>query len=234
MGLSLSSSGFLCGGFRENKKNELTLLNDLLLETYGVRSKDINLKTMKTSVSSSTILLDAVADGREDLVKCLLRHPSIEVNLFWQCCFAENEYGNGPALVNAAQLGEVGIVRLLLHQPLIDVNACRNVWTGEHTSALFEACLSEHFEVVELLLSHPRIDVNTLSSYTTDQIYSPLMCACASGNLEIVTLLLSHPDIDINLIAPSDDSALALAVRGEHPDCVALLLRCPGIDVNAV
>ncbi|KAH6909877.1 hypothetical protein BKA70DRAFT_1275171, partial [Coprinopsis sp. MPI-PUGE-AT-0042] len=90
----------------------------------------------------------AAANGHEGVVKLLLAHPKIQVNLV----NLVNDQGFS-ALMRAAKWGHASVVRQLLDAPHID-SAIRSVEDG-HT-AMSLALAYGHTEVVQLLQDHER------------------------------------------------------------------------------
>ena len=90
----------------------------------------------------------------------------------------------------AAEHGHEGIVRLLLDQPLVDINARDH--TGQ--TALFKAADNGRHEVVTLLLQQPNINPNE----TSDQGFTPLLQTVFNRHTEVIRLLLARGDVDPN------------------------------------
>ena len=58
------------------------------------------------------------------------------------------------------------------------------------------------------------------------------MWAARCNHLDMVTALMNHPGIDVNAQCRSDNTALHLAVAGNHPAIVAQLLSDDRIDCS--
>ena len=98
----------------------------------------------------------------------------------------------------ACREGYIEIIKLLLEQPDIDINAT-NLYDID--TILIDLCQYEdddicdkHVEAIKLLLSHPKIDVN----HYNDCEFNALHYACENKHIEVIKLLLKHPDIDVN------------------------------------
>jgi len=120
----------------------------------------------------------------------------------------------------ASELGHVDILRLLLSEPDVDVNA-----TIGYETALSNAVRNGHNEVVEILLKDERIQVNQNKGVA-------LFTACESNKLDAVRLLLQHPDIDPNLEYDSN-SPLMIACEKGYIEVVRLLFQSAKINVNS-
>ena len=96
---------------------------------------------------------------------------------------ADEEFKNS-ALHYASKRGNIGIAKLLLGHPQIDVNLSAK----QGYTPLFLACQENHPDMVSLLLSHPAIDVNKQGPLGT----APLAIACHLGLENIVAMLLRH------------------------------------------
>lgn len=88
-----------------------------------------------------TVLLGAIREQQTEVVKVLLDHPKIKVNL-------PNSKNETP-LFRASELGLVAIVEALLAAPGIDVDRANN----EGETPLFWAVFHSHTEVVRALIS---------------------------------------------------------------------------------
>ena len=102
-------------------------------------------------------------------------------------------------------------------------------------SGLTIAAHKSYTKLMDLLLSQPGIDVNlaTTTEHSTWGKWTPLMNACYFGNHEIVGKLLSQvPDVNILYKDRNGDTALHLAARWGHSECLAELAKVPGLDWN--
>ena len=130
-----------------------------------------------------TVLMCAVAQGREEIVDALLRSPDVEVN-------AVDDFRN-TALHMAAQRGHVEMVERLLSHPGVQVNLSNHLgWT-----ALTQAAFAGHADVLRRLLARPELEVNAVDT----QQQTALFHAVCAGQADSVRLLLADPRIDASV-----------------------------------
>ncbi|KAK2788055.1 hypothetical protein FQN51_003050 [Onygenales sp. PD_10] len=123
-------------------------------------------------------LARAVRGGHENIVKLLLAHKEIDVNI-----------GAVAPLTEAIRRGHGNIVKLLLSHKDIDVNI-----NGLMGTPLIDAIDGGHENIVKLILEHQNIDVNGKDVLRN----TPISKAILSGHENIVKLLLEHKDIHVN------------------------------------
>ena len=99
--------------------------------------------------------------------------------------------------LSACRLGKQDIVREMLADPNIDVNAHRS--GGQW--ALREAVENARVEIVEMLLAHPKIDVNQIDLVWDSALHRAVVIYGGKGK-QILEMLLGHPDIDANIAIP--------------------------------
>jgi hypothetical protein len=162
---------------------------------------------------SSTALHLASRGGHVDVVKALLQHPNIDVNL-------HDEEGR-TALSLAASSGNIDIVNLLLDLKDVDTNAVDK----DGYSPLSLASLHGNYEVVRILLQHGA-NINLAGNDGR----TPLHCATHQGHLSIVEFLVRHPDVQINIENAEGWTPLTEAVLEGHAEVVRLLLQQDNID----
>ena len=127
--------------------------------------------------------------------------------------------------------GNKELVQELLLNPRVEVNS-KDL---HRTTPLMFAVMGGHLDVVHLLLGLPSVKtkpshINSVSRNNK----TALILACERGFHDIVNLLLYHPDIEPKAnIHALHNGALRAAVRGQHDDCVRLLLRA-GADVTSL
>lgn len=144
-----------------------------------------------------TVLMCAVAQGREDIVDAMLSGAAgVDIN-------AVDELQN-TALQLAAKRGFVGIVERLLRHPACQVKLRNHLgWT-----ALTQAAFAGHVEVLRRLLARPEIDVNAVDA----QQQTALFHAVSAGQLEAVRLLVADPRVDASVRnQPGQHSAADMA-----------------------
>ena len=121
------------------------------------------------------------------------------------------------SLIAAAKYGHVNVVKELLAQDDIDVNAKNE----EGMTALIVAALNGHVVVVQELLKHNDVDVNARD--TRD--YTALIVAALNGNVAVVQELLKRDDIDVNARNAMDQTALFGAAKHGHVNVIKELLK---------
>ena len=144
----------------------------------------------RESWSSSTALHRACDWGRKGVVKLLLAHPDIDVNV-------KNKAGETP-LSLGCESGKVSVVQLLLKDPRVDVasvdkNDCTPLWTASYCGRL---------KVVEWLIASGRDlgDVNKKGKYHGGNRCTALQIARKMRNTEIEALLARFTAIPLRLV----------------------------------
>ena len=94
-------------------------------------------------------------------------------------------------LMLAAWKGHNAIVKLLLEQPLVDLNSSDN----EGNTALHFAAYGNNVEGVQLLLADPRL--NTVN-HPNNVGHTPVMLAMRTNSLAALHELVAHPNINLN------------------------------------
>ena len=119
-------------------------------------------------------------------------------------------------------------LKLLLSHPDVQVNA-----PNSEGFTVLDRCAVGHScaRLVRELLLHPDVNVNRANV----QRGTPLQAACSRGAAAVVHELLQHPAIDVNSADAEyaeGRTALELAARGGHLECIKLLLqRNPYLNV---
>ncbi|KAI5811833.1 ankyrin repeat-containing domain protein [Pyronema omphalodes] len=203
-----------------------------------------------TTLSGSTMLLQACRAGNAEIVRILLER-GVDVNLpdgkngtplSWACHHghdsvvelllqasrieinSKHEFGR-TALLTASEMGNVSLVKLLLQSDSISINA--RDYNGR--TALSWAAWNGHDSVVRLLLQTKTIDENSKDWFGR----TALSLASGNGNESTVKLLLRANGIDVNSKDSVHDTALLRACKNGHYAVVKLLLQHEGIDINA-
>ena len=127
----------------------------------------------------------ACSNSNLEVIKILLNHPDIDVNIKNGINYKSN------SLYYMCKYNHIEIVKLFLEHPDIDVNTINDF---EKTTCLGNACFSENEEIVKLLLSHPKINVNIKNKYGL----TPLHSAFTKSNTYIISLLLQRDDTIID------------------------------------
>ena len=180
--------------------------------------------TTKDPILSRSARISAIYNN-SSFLQLLLTEPEFESDLpnILNVKEADNDF---TPLLYALQYGHTDIVRLLLDQPKVDVNA----ETKDGFTALKLAIQYGHIEIVELLLKHKDIEVNKRGKETSRN--TPLISAVEKGNQKIVELLLEQPGIDINAQTKDGSTALMMAVYDGNKDIAGLLLEKSEVKVN--
>ena len=145
---------------------------------------------------------------------------------------AKNESNQTVLMFAAAVLKNqtyVSILRLLLDQPLIEVNLADE----QGKTALHVAAHSGNLEAVKLFLADKRVNVNCKDC----RLITPLLMAAGKpDNIDILKLLLAEQKVEMNLVAPNpgsgDLTALMWAACNSNLKAVKLLLDEPRVEVN--
>jgi len=202
-----------------------------------------NIKTKR----GITILIFASFYGYEDIVKKLLNHPKIDLNMI--------QYSNDKHLIHiinyqtkklihllptniinepdltlidiyceinpliAASLNnQVGVIRLLLEQKKINPD----IITKEDITALIAATKYNHHKVVSELLKHKLTDPNLCG---TKLIMQPLVLASNKNYIEIVKILLNHSKIDPNVTSFNNRTPLLTASFEGYTEIASILFN---------
>ena len=157
-----------------DRLHSAVLKNQVLLVKFFLftGNKNVNHKTF-----GLTPLLVSAGNGYDNIVKTLISHPNVDVNI--DGCSQIN------ALMNAVVFGRVGIVKILLSCPEIDVNA---VEQKRGYTVLILAIRNKHEDIVKLLLSHPKIKVNYITKDSKTALDIAQSCSCFT----IVKLLKNY------------------------------------------
>lgn len=153
-----------------------------------------------------TALMAAVAAGDPVLATALLKAGAD--------AGATNATG-GSVLMYAAWRGDPECMRIILDQGAAIDQAAQNGWT-----ALMMAAAKGHESAAAALLE-AGADPQVVDVYG----WTPLMRAAYAGRADVVRLLLDHDDTGIDTVNDRGQTALHLAVIGEHEDISALLVE---------
>jgi len=131
-----------------------------------------------------TPLITATTEEHLDIVKELLKHPSIDVN--------DCEYESVTALHYACMQRLDDIALELLKRKELDVNARASFGVGDGRIALHWSCFSGSMKIVKAMLQREDIAVNAFSRRCWG---TPLQAACEGGQVEVVEELLKRDDV---------------------------------------
>ncbi|RSM07160.1 hypothetical protein CDV31_008712 [Fusarium ambrosium] len=171
-----------------------------------------------------TALSWAAKQGHEETVEAILEFTGVDVDI-------RDSRGRTPISL-AARQGHVAIVKMLL-----DHGANPNFRDFQEATPLWHAAKRGHAATVALLIKYG-VDVNVASTDYVER-HTPLSLAAVNGQVEVISLLLAQQDIQprprITSLASYDSpcTPLGLAVHGEHPGAVEVLLSNPEIAVAA-
>ena len=155
-------------------------------------------------VNKGSPLLQAVLDGKVDILSQLLAHRELsQLN-------APRGIDGESVIHLAAKRGDVRVLRLLLSEPSLQVNRCR---LGGRT-AFYMACEANQIAAVKLFLSlsgRSEFDVNQ----PDDNGCTPLMAAAMAGNVDVCRLLAASPRVDKARADDYGDTPLGRAKNDE-------------------
>jgi len=140
------------------------------------------------------------------------------------------------AAANARKYDLLAIVKLLLSNPVTNVNAKQLTgWTALMIAAKNSNILSTN-DVVSLLIQHDDIDVNLCNKRGETALILSSMYSNTHSNIETVNMLIQHPNININHKNTRGNTALMLAAYKSNIDSniqtVNLLLDHPNCNIN--
>ena len=200
-------------------KSESDAIRHALSLSYSIDAALISVAE-KNRMPAITALLEQSPDaGNRALVSSAAAGNIAAVNVLLSLPEVTNE---NMALITAAEHGHADLVKELMQDPDIDVNA--QVGNGE--TSLISAARKGHSTVVELLLSSSELEMNAKDANGR----TILDHALEAKRLDTVCLLLKKGVIatDIELL----NSAWLHAASVGHSKAVNELLSVPGIDVN--
>jgi ankyrin repeat protein/serine/threonine protein kinase len=154
-----------------------------------------------------TALMIACQNGYENIVKILLGHRGVNLNL------REKIYGS-TALIIASLNGYQSIVKALLN-----VGADPNIQKDYGYTALMMSSLYNKYTVVKTLL-----DGGADPNIQKDDGYTALMIASLDGHLEVIKTLLGSGRVNLNIQNNIGSTALIIASLKGHVDIVKVLL----------
>ena len=130
------------------------------------------------------------------------------------------------SLLHAARLGHIDIVRVLVNEVTIDINAR----DSRGQTALSLAAEAGNMDVVSFLLEVDGVDPNTV-----DTVFrrTPLSWAAAGGHVGIVRLLVMTFGVDVNARDSYGRTPLWRAASAGHVEVMRVLLRVPHIEPDA-
>ena len=191
-------------------KNSLEVVHALL----AVPGINVNVE----NAFGLTPLHSAVHQGFLGCTNALLKMPGIAINALTQ------KKGNTP-LSLAAEYGKYDCLRALLRTGNADVN----LPSYKGLTPLHSAVKANKPACVAALVHTPGIDVNKVNIFGL----TALQIAADNHNVECIKKLLEASGIMVNLAARYDSlPPLHRVARSGAFDCLRLLSRAPGIDIN--
>jgi ankyrin repeat protein len=151
----------------------------------------------------------AAHDGHEGVVKLLLSHPEIQVNMV--------EEDGWVALMLAAENGHEKIVEHLLAHPGIHVEMAN----AHGSTALLLAAQGGHSAVVGRLLATGLCDINRYDNDTDTAV----KMAAKEGHEAVVSLLLDTPHVDITIRSTADGHTALSAAQANGRDGIVQLFQ---------
>lgn len=190
-----------------------------LLAESGI---DINAVVERT-LDRTTSLYHAVQHNNEKLVRLLLKQETISLNIpnHDGILNIPNYDGTTPLVLGAAK-GSIDIVKLLLMQKHIHVNAAE---IGKE-APLWAAAAAGHTNVVQELLAHSKIDIN--ETYISD---TALLAAARKGHAKVVDLILRDSRVQPNRGDGDGRTALWWAAYNGHMEVVRRLIQSSRVIV---
>jgi len=143
------------------------------------------------------------------IVKLLLQHPEIDVNL--------RDSTGKSAMMYALNSPNIEILEFLAKEKNVKINQLNHNGVNIFMYSCSNGCLN----LVKILLSRVDLDINLkcVSGFAD----TGLMRACMRGHVEIVKLLLENENIDINLTNISGENAFQIAERNHRGNICSLL-----------
>ena len=153
--------------------DEAILDSEIIQETESLKHQDPKFD-INSLQNGWPLLMDAVYNGREELVRYLLSDPNIVVNL-------RNSAWGKTALHESCCTNNIHILKLLLDHKNINVNTQDNDgWTGLH-----DVCWCNHIKIVKNLLLDARVNV----MIRDEDGNTARDCAIRETHLEIANML---------------------------------------------
>lgn len=170
--------------------------------------------TLSTQHISKYSLLHAVNVGHLELVRILLSHPKVNINITY-CKLMEytampilKGKSSSCLLILACVKGYVNILKILLDDERFNPSESHNL-------ALRKACEGGHIHCIEVLLKDTRVDPSACHN-------DALISACECGQYEVVSILLKESRVNP---CDLDNAAIGTAIIRNDVNMVKLLLN---------
>ena len=170
------------------------------------------------TINGTHPLIIAASLGKVEAVRTILSTKNVEIN-------ARRKNHNETALHIACTNANYPFVitRLLLLNPMIDVNAKDDSGNTPLFMAIFKKCNSS----AELLIDHPDTDINPVNNAGV----TPIMIAAMKGNAEIGMKLIETGKCDLERLDKNEMTPLMLAVSRGSLKMVKILIEYGKVDV---
>ncbi|MGV2437806.1 MAG UNVERIFIED_CONTAM: ankyrin repeat domain-containing protein [Anaerolineae bacterium] len=172
--------------------------------------------SISKTLPGRTALLWASENGHEEVVKALLAHNKVDVNL-------QDSVGR-TALCWASVNGHVEVVKALLNNDKVNVS----LHDRFSRTALLRASENGHLEVVMALLTSDKVNVNLKDRFSR----TAMLMASLNGHEDVVKALLTSNKVNVNLQDLAGRTALLWASGRGHVEVVKALLAHDMVDVN--
>ncbi|MFA5959888.1 MAG: ankyrin repeat domain-containing RING finger protein [Tatlockia sp.] len=186
---------------------------------------------------NTTALMRAAEEGNIPLLQCLLKAPTINVNL--------KSPSGATALSLAVMNKKEQSVSLLLSNTTLDVTestlayAFNNkqdpvflwIYTLLIHAVLQAAITNNYMEGVQRLT--PYLSADTLNQWLyPENNTTPLILATALGKTALLAHFLKNEHLKVNEPARSGHTALHIAIEKQSDEMVTLLLNAPGLTID--
>mmetsp|Transcript_51139 Transcript_51139/g.119830 ORF Transcript_51139/g.119830 Transcript_51139/m.119830 type:complete len:796 (+) Transcript_51139:97-2484(+) len=203
----------------------------------GSDDKELTKLVPSSQALGQASLFDAAREGDSELVRKLLL-SGMDPNTVDPVSTPRSR--SITPLIVAARAGHASVVKVLVQDPTIDVNAftmdeVREARTRQ--TALHWAAREGHADVVQALLSHPFIDPNMKTAYG----FTAAMVAAQNGFVDTLSEMTRDPRVDLQHVLSTPDNvdltALMVATVEGHGAVVkhlASLKRDDKQDINGL
>lgn len=172
---------------------------------------NLNYDINHTNHMGCTGLTFAIMEGYTEIVKILLDHPEIDINMI-------NNPQNMSTIHVAAKYNNIQGLKLLLQHPARNIN----IVTSTGSTPLNLAVCKGYREIVKLLLNEDDIDVNGKGHIFNN---TSLHTAVFHKRIDIIKELLEHPKIDIYATNNMNITPLHIAIKNEYIEIFRLILN---------
>ncbi len=161
-------------------------------------------------------LVAAVGGKYIDVVRCLLKHPTVLIN-------QQDKAGNTALMCAAERKGSCPIIKILINH-----GAKINQVNHEGWTPLMFAVAHQQLEAVQCLLEYPTVAVN----HQTHKGHTALIFAVKKNNCPLIKILLEY-GADINRATFAGGTALGIAAFFNQIEAVQCLLSYSNVAIDA-